>query len=394
MKQFLVLIFSLLLYAGCVSEKMEEQHTRVEVRLVFPESMPEVLADIPVSLQNENGLQYHSVTDSTGVASFDVEYGFYTASSQYRSKKENIVSVYNGSSDLIRVLTPGIMESKLTYTVSRVSQLVFSEIYYTCCVGNDGKSYLKDQYVKIYNNSSETAYLDSICIGFIDPLNATSTSSWIGRPYIPVYSFAWMFPGSGSELPLAPGEEVVISYNAINHVALGHTNSVDLSKPGYWAMYSLSCNLTKQSVPAPGVRSMTSLWHQGNATTALGSCKNPGWIMWKIKDMNSATFLNTSIVRHPVNTTQTTYLAVPTEWIYDGVDCFEKTSNNKRLPSEVDNSYALIPEGIASGFSVHRKIDDELSTDGRLVFRDTNNSSADFVKQLPSLKENIHESAR
>ena len=380
-------VVALLALSACMEEKMDAGNATVVVELRGLADLPADLSGVSVTLQNTQlPVSYTALTDASGLARFDVEYGFYRANAQYKYTSSTRNLTINAASESFVVADAAEHRVVMESAYPSSAQLIFKEIYYTGCVGKDGKSYGVDQYLKIYNNSPEVAYLDSICIGFLDPMNASpSPKGWEGLDYLPVMNFMWMFPGSGTDNPLAPGEEVVIAVNGINHVALGNTNSVDLSREGYWAMYDEKANLTKQSVPAPGVKCMQNIW-KWQGTSCQFSMFSPAWIMWKIEG-SMEEFFNTSLRPHPTQTGSLRYMCVPVEWVYDGVECFISAGYVKRLPSSIDNGYTSIPESSASGYSVHRVVDESLTTPERTVYLDTNDSSKDFVKQRPSLKE-------
>ena len=385
----MMLVMIMFTLGGCMQEKMDPNHATIIVQLVGLEGKTCDLSNVSVQLLNTQlTVVYTALTDSDGKARFDVEYGFYRANAQYEYNTGAKRLLINAAS------APFVVNSRKEYQVEMASvyprseQLIFKEIYYACCVGANGKNYLKDQYLTIYNNSPEVAYLDSICLGYLDPMNAnTAQKGWEGLPYLPIINFMWMFPGNGSDHPLQPGEQVVIGVNAINHIALGNKNSVDLSKAGYWAFYDEKANLIAQSVPAPGVKNLINVWKfQGNSS--MCSTVSPAWIMWKVQDMSMQEYLSRYISKHPTNqTSNTNYVTVPVEWVYDGVECFKESGYVKRLPASIDNGFTSLPEGVGSGYSLHRIVDETQSTPERTVYLDTNNSTNDFVKRTPSLKE-------
>lgn len=385
--------FSLLLalFVACSEEPLERYASDVTIRLMLSDSLAVSPEGILVRLQNlQNNLSYSAAADAEGYVRMRVEHGFYSATAQSSYRDLNTLYHLNGAIASFLVAGKEGFSGDMHFAYAKGSQLLFSEIYYTGCIAQDGKNYLKDQYLKIYNNSDQVVYLDGVCIGFIDPMNALTTpSAWVGFDYLPIFNFAWGFPGSGEEHPLQPGREVVVALNAINHLALGQSNSVDLSNPTYWATYSVASNLIQQSPPAPGVSLMHNFWKYGSATSAAASSISPGWIMWRVQGMTMEQFLNSAVKNHPSPTITKTYLGVPIAWVYDGVECFRDAGSYKRLPATIDNGFAHISEGIASGFSVHRRVDEALSVPGRVVYRDTNNSTEDFVKGEPSLRSSF-----
>jgi hypothetical protein len=82
---------------------------------------------------------------------------------------------------------------------------------------------------------------------------------------------------------------------------------------------------------------------------------------------------------------------IPSSWILDGVETFDRETKNKRLPASVDASYALMTNDHRyMGKTIHRKVDETATAaaGGRIVYMDTNNSSNDFyVRDSQSIKE-------
>lgn len=385
---YMVLAFTVLTLGGCLQEKIDPNHATIIVQLTGLEGKTCDLSNVEVRLEHTHlPIVYTALTDSIGQAHFDVEFGFYRANAQYKYTAGAKSVLINAASESFIVNEYGDYQVEMESVFPRSEQLIFKEIYYACCIGSNGKNYLKDQYLTIYNNSPEVAYLDGICLGYLDPTNASkSNTGWEGLPYLPILNFMWMFPGDGTDYPLQPGEQAVIGVNAIDHIALGNTNSVDLSKEGYWAFYDVKAGLTAQSVPAPGVKNLINVWKL-RGTSCLSSTSSPAWIMWKIQDMTMDEFLNKCTVSHPNPDKTGTYIGVPVEWVYDGVECFKESGYVKRLPASIDNGHTLLTEGAGSGYSLHRVVDEAESTPERIVYMDTNNSSNDFVKRRPSIKE-------
>lgn len=83
----------------------------------------------------------------------------------------------------------------------------------------------------------------------------------------------------------------------------------------------------------------------------------------------------------PGSTSTTQYLMVHKDWVIDGVECNrpEEDKRLKRLPTSVDAgmtwSYATY-----NSKSVRRKAAQIL--DGKVIYKDTNNSTNDFLNDL------------
>jgi hypothetical protein len=87
----------------------------------------------------------------------------------------------------------------------------------------------------------------------------------------------------------------------------------------------------------------------------------------------------------PGQTSGTEYWYIAKEWILDGVECSNgpTTLNVKRLPLSVDAGFTYVSTGSNSGRAVRRKVDQVLPD--RIVYQDTNNSSADFeINVIPN----------
>jgi len=117
---------------------------------------------------------------------------------------------------------------------SAVGGWVIKQVYYTGAPNTT--NFTNDQFYELYNNSSETLYADSICIGDIvgNPYISASSkpSGFVGETDYVYFQNIFMVPGSGKTFPVAPGASFLIARSAINHKSdskLGNPNSpVDL----------------------------------------------------------------------------------------------------------------------------------------------------------------------
>lgn len=394
-----LLIASLSLW-GCMKDLKTDDFTddalssEISVTVKMPQGYDYETSGLVIKLIDPgSGLEFSGTTNQAGTATIRVAPGNYLASTETKHVGTGgVIFIFNGTSEKIRVTPkdPKQVSANLTLNVSRSGQIVIKEFYYGGCMNPaTGKSYSKDTYFILYNNSDQTAYLDSLCVGVTDPYNAPTNgkvSNWV-KPYttelrdsVPNVTMAWIFPGNGTSHPLQPGEEVVVSLNAINHKTICST-SVNLGKLGYWAMYD-AIQTKGQSTPEPGVNLLISFWKRGSATSYVISTSSPALFIYTLGGKNPAQFVTDTYTPNPSGSTSFDCLMVDKNLILDGVECLRSETDSKRLRPEIDNGFAMT-DGSGTGQCVHRNIDETATAaaGGRIVYMDTNNSSNDFEKR-------------
>ncbi|MDZ7332300.1 MAG: DUF4876 domain-containing protein [candidate division KSB1 bacterium] len=106
--------------------------------------------------------------------------------------------------------------------------LVINEIYYTGAPQSN--NYYHDQYIELYNASSQIQYLDGL---FLCRISGEKNE---GNQIVAIEYYR--FPGSGSDFPVAPRQFIVVARDAINHVTEGGIQtSIDLSQAN-WEFYN------------------------------------------------------------------------------------------------------------------------------------------------------------
>lgn len=387
--QFLPLILLLSLFS-CTKD--ENHSCTVNIQLISPEDYPMLsFQEIKVTLTNKaHGATYSSPCSSAGLATFDVEYGYYTVSAYYQSTSGLIFSGRIESLTLLAEQSGTTTSIKLPLSRSQTNALVIKEIYYGGCIGKRGEEYLADQYVTLYNNSDETIYLDGLCIAVVDPPGSIE-SPWMeytDMKRIPVNDLTWQFPGSGKEHPLLPGTETTIATNAVNHTGgeYQHPNSVDLSTVD-WGFWHVS--LSRQNI-TPGVTPMKLISNLNPyINTYVLPIVGPTCMVFNIQETTAEAYINypNNLEPRPQASNQNKrYLMIPKEWVIDCVSCVENINRLpfKRVPDELDHEATYIPNGLYSGKSLVRK--STPTANGRLVYQDTNNSAKDLIVSNPRLK--------
>lgn len=390
MKKSYYLLLVLIFFPTSCSEN-ETSPSSVQIRLSLPEGYTALDFDkIKVTLTNkELGTVYTARCSSNGEVIFTVESGYYTASVHYQTNAGLIFSGRIESLPLLsgQAVTPDIIELPLVQ--AQTSALIIKEIYFGGCEGVHNKGYQADQYVTLYNNSDQTIYLDGLCVGVVDPANNT-LSPWMKHTdmkRIPINDLTWQFPGTGHEYPLLPRTETTIATNAVDHTGseFQQPNSVDLSHVD-WGFWDVS--LERQNITA-GVKPMKLLANLNPLLVRYAfPVIGPTVIVFSLQDSPE------EYVQNPENrksrpgssSSDNQYLMVPTKWILDCIECVKNAHSSKRVPSILDSGTCFIPDESYSGKSVIRK--KAGTSQGGIVYQDTNNSTEDMEVVPATLKTN------
>jgi len=86
----------------------------------------------------------------------------------------------------------------------------------------------------------------------------------------------------------------------------------------------------------------------------------------------------------PGSTSGLKYMHIHRSWILDGVECVQNPANAlKRQPASVDAGFTWLRQGQNKGNAVVRKVKEVLPS-GRIIYSDTNNSTGDFLYDVPA----------
>lgn len=174
-----------------------------------------------------------------------------TQKSQLRGVAEN-VTVSGATS-----ATPIAINTYLYNPGTTGNGFVLAELFYGMTLTPEGKQYAGDSYFVIYNNSSETLYADGLVI-------AESTfQSDVKEDYRPniideavTIQAAYRIPGTGRDVPVLPGESLLIADAAIDH-RTANPNSFDLSKADFeWFDESSDPDYSDIDTDAPNLESI------------------------------------------------------------------------------------------------------------------------------------------
>lgn len=339
-------------------------------------------------------LYYECRADKNGVFSLTLPKGSYRA--VYNFSYESYI--FNGVLDKI-ILGAENTDLDLPLSVSKAGSIVIKEIYCGGCTKYpDEGNYAVDSYIILHNNSSQTEYLDSLCLGVIDPYRSVATNVWsdMDIDYVPVVQAVWQIGGQGRSFPLESGEDaVIVIYGAIDHAAT-YPQSVNLNREDYFVCYNTAYFPNPSYHPAPGDkiqsgRILSVVVKIGQANAYTFAQQSPATVIFRAPQgttIQEYIQSGESIIQKPGSTVDR-IVKLPVSWVIDGVEVFEKSGNNKkRLPAGIDAG-AVDFSGPYLGHTLFRHTDEEAtSMCGYEVLRDTNNSADDFYERE---KQSLHE---
>lgn len=266
---------------------------------------------------------------------------------------------------------------------------VISEIFFRGTQTPKGKPYFADQYIKITNNTSKLMYADSLVI------MESAFTNGVKRKYIKDYrneGFAagaiYMIPGRGKDVPVKPGETLLLALNGKNHKSV-NANSFDLSKADF-EFYDISKNNYKDEQNA-NVKDLESIFTTSASILVLNMKGNKAYAIGKIQGTIKDFLKNNNYdaqYNNDVNgklMTQKAYF-LPSAWIIDAVnvDIKDNPHDWNIIPVSMDKGFTYCNDNAKDksgiGTAVVRKM-----KNGKYV--DTNNSTEDFIpKAAPTMK--------
>ena len=319
-----------------------------------------------VSLKsNLLGTEYNLISDSNGVVKINgiiSDQYIVTATRQMTGDEMLIVSGTGATNvklvnKLNRIIELSAASSRSIELGMEIviggSPLIISEIY--ACGPQGSGLYYHDKYVEIYNQSDSVLYLDKMMIAIVYTNSNTGVQYRDDPEYIHSKSI-WIFPGTGKDYPIQPGQFVVCTEDAIDH-RINAPNSVDLSNADFEFYKDDAPDVDNPAIPNMIRIYQTSGndWLIGGETGALVLATFPADSLKPFDDQ----FL------------------LPYTSLLDGV---EYKSDPTRLDKKILNEGidAGCTGGIQfyTGKSMERII---ISDTERKILKDENNSSVDFM---------------
>lgn len=257
-----------------------------------------------------------------------------------------------------------------------------------------GKTYFRDQFWEIYNNSEETVYADGVALAQI--LYASWNYSTIYQYDIPnpekyVYvETIWQIQGSGTDYPIKPGESFIVAQWATDHNAahLANGHGVNTSSAEFEAIegegtagYGASA-FTITDGPAINMKRAVNAAGY-NMPQWLVSTTDGALVMFHpstpLKDEDFLTATNSESTKAREVAIDDVLDAI--QW-YEGDDIWgDATKHN--LPAVLDAGCSKF--SAYCNKSIARKVA-STRADGTKVYQDTNNSTDDFELVTPELR--------
>ncbi len=386
MKKLLVIISLFFLLGSCLKEPEYHSYT-LSLVVDFGAGFPQDQKDgAKVTLFNQTkGNTVQAKTDDNGEVLFSsVEPGFYSVTISHSFRSGNITYQYNGLKNI------EIFDNKtesVKVKESTAGAFVIKEVYYSGSTTPAGKAYYGDQYLEIFNNTPETQYADGISL-LEHESSGTGVNMWSKIQDSIVVKMVWTIPGNGTQVPVAPGKSIVIAQDGINHRddPKGNPSSpVNLGNADFEFYVSRISNKDIDSPSVPNLiedlfgKNTFEVTYRVQGGSALAIAKIPG-----NTDDERKAYIKKNLIDKPfVSGSDTSYYAkIANKYVIDAVETVEDEAHAiyKRFPPELDAGYTYVSTGSYSGKCIRRKVKEIVG--GRVIYRDTNNSTEDFLKDV------------
>lgn len=344
------------------------------------------------------GIIVNKVVENANAYSLELPKGSYKiiVSGQVESRENEILQVAgNATKDIVSNVEN--LSIRL-YPKQFSNDFIIEEVFYTGNPTPAGKAYNSGRYFKLVNNTENTIYADQLVFAITD-LTAHSTNVFTpynNNEYLPVRA-VMVLPGSGDDYPVESGDFIVIADNAIDH-SLINVNAYNLINANFEYPNN---NPAYGNVDNPNVPNASVIYSTYNYNMfTMFNYSADGYVIARFPSgENSETYLRD----YKYNYTQTTSTGstsskstykIPNTWIVDGLNnAYADKLIQLVLGSSIDAGYTTAGTSSSNidryGKSVRRIVIGQ-SADGKNVYKDTNNSSNDFVKSAePSLKNGI-----
>jgi len=388
---FAMPILCSLLLAACSDSTNEVQTFAVNVQVQFPSTYASsAAAGARVLLTStERTTSDTAVANAQGVALFArVLPGNYVVSASRALTPDEALTLtgqrtaitLNSVEPVRSILAAPAAPLSTRLAGSRLGDLVIKEVYFTGSRTPSNGTYFSDQFIEIYNNSTDTIFTGGLLIadtyGVSGQINPTNVPTPFNTDAQNVYvSSIWQIPGTAQQRPLAPGQSILIAQDGIDHRndPLGNPASpVNLGNAD-WETYNE--RVDGRDLDSPTVPNLTRLTFRGGFDWLI-TVFGPGLVLFRVD--NPAT-LDSVIVP---GTTSTYATRVPVSAVIDAFEALQNGSSGayKRVPAALDAGFVFASSTYNSQ-SARRKVAATIGP--RRVLQDTNNGTNDFTLITP-----------
>jgi hypothetical protein len=386
MKRVLFVIASFLILGSCLKEPDYHSY-KVDMMVDFGDDfLIDQKAGAKVVMFNQaKAYKIEAITDQQGKIQFSsVEPGFYSITVSHSFNSGGKIFYYNG---LKNIEVFGNVTDSIKVNGSSSGVFVIKEIYYSGSTTPAGKPYSGDQYLEIFNNTDKIQYADGISV-LEHESYGTGENFWTTIKDTIVLRMIWTIPGNGKQVPVLPGKSIVLARNGMNHRDDPNGNPLSPVNLGNADFEFYVDEEKKRDVDFPTVPNLEEdlfVFRAADVTfhvkggSAFAIAKVPG----KTSDERKAYFNKNLVAKASASGSNTTYyVKISNEYVLDAVEVLfdEAHAIYKRFPPELDAGYIYVASGSGSGKCIRRKIKE--ITNGRVVYKDTNNSTEDFLKDV------------
>lgn len=271
---------------------------------------------------------------------------------------------------------------------ANVDQIIIKELYNGGCPKDDSGNFQQDKCIILYNNCSQRAVINNLCIAFVTPYNGHGSNknytddgklTYEAEKFTPAFGGMWWYPYS---LVIEPYSQVVINVCGAIDNTQTYSQSVNYANADYYCMYDPESGFKIPSwYPTPAAEIPTSHYLKakrlGTATSWPLSNSSPALFIFQTKDVEPSVFADNADnlwydggVVKDINAC----LKVPNEWIIDAIEVYQTSKisdSKKRFTSDIDAGYVGLTNQL--GHVLYRNVDKE-STEalpenaGKLVY--------------------------
>lgn len=263
--------------------------------------------------------------------------------------------------------------------------LIIEEVFFTGIKTPDNKNYNNSRYFKLVNNTDKVLYADNLIISgseFFTTVKRVITPYNV-EEYFPIANMM-VLTGTGTQYPVQPGDFIVVADNATDHRPSNGFNlqNADFEFP--------NTNPSLGQVDNPAVPNAKIVFTKMTFNMIfLYTTSQEAYVIARFPaGENPDTFIQNykytySYTNSAGNTTTVNSYKIPNTWIVDAVNTSRDADFLHIITgASLDAGYTSASPGY-SGKTVRRKIVGQ-TANGKNIYKDTNNSAADFTRDSQS----------